>query len=568
MQPGRSTPSIRLITLALSGWLWLAANASNANLIATVDKTTITEFEVLTLTVTFNGADPGGQPDFRPLQRDFEIVGQSSQSSSSVRIAGGRTVRNLTTDWIVQLRARQRGQFTIPPLQLGPHRSNPIPIRVAARSAAATRRDAEVIFFETSVDSRSVYVQAQLIYTVRLYWSGSITGEFPAAPTLENAVIELLVDENRYETVRNNRRYNVLEKQYAIFPQRSGRLTVPKEVFNGARGRDTLFNFSRREPVYAESKPLAVDVKSRPAAFPADAPWLPAANLNVQARWSGDADTANWKVGEPISRTLTMTADAVTASALPALLGTPPAGLRSYPDPPAIDEAVFERGIRATRVETQGLVPEAPGPVTIADLRIPWWNTRTDQLEFAVVPGLQASVALAPRTHRSNPVEPLSAVPDANRAGPTVNTVHNPGFWPWVALGFGLLWCVSTLQWFLTRQQLSRTPEEKPDHSAPDEAAAWSAVLAACRSSDAHATHAALRQWCHLRWGFWSPSELGRRTGGDLEQNMAVLDASLYQTPGTEWDGEPLRAALEAARANFEPTRERTPGQLAMLNPG
>ena len=562
----------RGVSLALAIVILLGAGDVEANLLATVDRDAVTEYEVVTLTVTFTGADPGGQPSFAPLQRDWDILGTSSQSSSSIRIAGGRTVRNVTTDWIVQLRAQRRGQLMIPPLQLGPHRSNPIPIAVGARSAAAERRAAEILFFETSVDQHSIYVQSQLVYTVRLFWSESITGEFPPPPTIDDAVVENLVDENRFVSVRNNRRYNVLEKQYAIFPQRSGRIELPKEVFNGARGRDSLFSFSRKQqPVYAESKPLIVDVKPRPSAFPADATWLPAARLDVQARWSDGAEAREWQVGQPLSRTLTLTADGVTASALPTLIGEDIAGVRTYPDPPATDESVFDGGIRATRVETLGIVPSEPGTVQIGATRIPWWNTTKDRLEYAVVPGLVATVLSPEITHLTPTPEPalsapLATAPTASAAPPSAVGAA-PGFWPWVALAFGVLWCGSTIQWFLTRARLQRLhPAGEPEHRGEANVArAWHQVVTACRRDDALAAHAALRQWCHTRWGFWSPSELGRRRP-EVAAAVRELDAALYQDAvPTSWRGAALLEALQPLGAQ-DGTDEGGAG-LAQLNP-
>lgn len=568
MQPGNTSIRRSLMTALL---LWLTSSAASANLLATVDRDTLTEYEVLTLTVTFSGDDPGGQPNFAPLQRDWEILGTSSQSSSSIRIAGGRTVRNVTTDWIVQLRAQRRGQLTIPPLQLGAHQSNPIPVVVGARSAAAERRAAEILFFETSVDARQVYVQSQIVYTVRLFWSESITGEFPQPPSVDNAVVETLVDENRFVTVRNNKRYNVLEKQYAIFPQRSGRIDLPKEVFNGARGRDSLFSFSRKQQaVYAESKPLTVEVMPRPAEFPAGAPWLPAARLDVQARWSDGADSTDWRVGQPLSRTLTLTADGVTASALPTVLNDELRGARTYPDPPATDESVFDGGIRATRTETQGIVPTAPGVIRIPDRRIPWWNTTTDQLEYAIVPGLTATVLSPEITHRTPSPETIAPeVPEVATVDQPGVAAANHGFWPWLALVFGLLWVASTIQWFLTRQQLRREGSDSAGHAVPPDSAerAWTRLVAACRDDDAGASHEALRAWCHARWGFWSPSELGRRHGGSVADAVRELDAAIYRADATgAWRGGALLAVLEPIARNGA-ERAGTPAGLARLNP-
>ena len=89
-----------------------------------------------------------------------------------------------------------------------------------------------------------------------LFYTESIKGSFPPPPDLPDAVVTTIVDEKRSETIVNNQRYHVLEKRYAIFPQKSGILTIPLEVFRGTRGGSGFF--SQRQQVSALTEDLNI----------------------------------------------------------------------------------------------------------------------------------------------------------------------------------------------------------------------------------------------------------------------------------------------------------------------
>lgn len=555
-----------LMRLVFASLVVLFPASATAELLANVDKTTVSNLETLTLTVSYSGADPGEEPDFSILEKDFVVQGTSAQTSSTFRMGGGRTTRALNINWIVQLVPRKLGTLVIPSFQIAGERSQPIAIN-ASRNATGGRRESQTLFFETMLDKSTVYVQEQLIYTVRLYWAEAISGEFPPPPAIDNAVVETLTTENRFSTVRDNRRYNVLEKQYAIFPQQSGDLIIPPESFNGLRGGDSLFNFSRRETVFAQSEPSTIRVKPHPPQFPDGAPWLPASALNIQELWSSSPPV--FVVGQPLSRTLTLTADGVAASLLPPLSATEMVGTRMYPDPPATDEAILPAGIRATRVETTGIVPTNPGLLTIPELRIPWWNTTTDTLEYAVIAARRTVIEAAPVTHLTPVAPPTEVTPEAATV-PGTNSLGGPdytNYWFWAAMGFGVLWCLTLVQWFTDRRKWKGLAPSAPRAAEAGRNAdqLWVAVVSACRNNDASGARTSLLKWLAARFHTTSiQTLLHDHPSPELRSALAELDGYLYAPTGHQtWNGAALLASLAPIATKPEDHRST----LAALHP-
>ena len=95
----------------------------------------------------------------------------------------------------------------------------PIEDSQTTQTNSQIQRMRELVFFETSVDKNSVFVQEQILYSVKLFYSESIRGDFPTPPSLQNTIVENVEEEKRYESIINRKRYYVLEKKYALFPQ-------------------------------------------------------------------------------------------------------------------------------------------------------------------------------------------------------------------------------------------------------------------------------------------------------------------------------------------------------------
>ena len=377
--------------VALLIWLLSISPLLHSAVTATVDQNQISEFDVLTLTIRVT--DQGStEPDFRALENDFTIINQQSQQNSSISLINGRQTSRSYVDYQVTLRPTRQGNLLIPAITVGTERTNPIGIRVIAQSQAARNQMQQILFFETLVDRDEVYVQAQLLYTVRLYYADSISGDFPAAPDLPNAMVEIIENERRFETVVNNRRYYVLEKRYAIFPQQSGPLVLAPETFVGTRGRGGLF--SSRERVNAVSSGHTLSVLPVPASFQ-DKRWLPAQSLTIDAVLN--RPDSPLVVGDPINRVVTLKGAGVTAALLPELSFGDTDGARLYIDQPVVEELASEQGLAAESVVTIGIVPTQAGTLALPDINVYWWNTEERRQEVAVLPGVNLAIGAAPQ---------------------------------------------------------------------------------------------------------------------------------------------------------------------------
>ncbi len=253
------------------------------------------------------------------------------------------------------------------------------------------------------MNKETVYVQEQLLFTVRLFYTinGIRNPQFTELE-MEDTVIQLIGSPNQYEQIieeeRNGSiepvRYGVYEKRYVIFPQRSGPLEIPDILFRG-EVTDGSSNFvfrnlnTRRVTAFIDG--ITINVDERPAAAQQSDYWLPVTNLTLEEEFS--SDITNLRVGDSVVRTITMVADGLDGAVLPPFSPEEIEGMNVYPDPPDIQRTFVEGSIVGTRIETTTLVPTTAGELEIPQIIIQWWNVDSNQLESTVVPATRIEIA-------------------------------------------------------------------------------------------------------------------------------------------------------------------------------
>ena len=76
-------------------------------------------------------------------------------------------------------------------------------------------------------------MQAQVILTLRIYHSVSLYDDSTLSPLqMPEALVERLGEPRTYEKTINGVRHGVIEVRYALFPQKSGELTIPAQLFS------------------------------------------------------------------------------------------------------------------------------------------------------------------------------------------------------------------------------------------------------------------------------------------------------------------------------------------------
>lgn len=518
---------------------------------AFVDRTDIAINDVITLTIRTDASLGNTRPSLEGLNRDFEQVGGSSTRSTYTNNNGNIQSWN---EFSISLRPRTTGTLTIPAFRVGTEVTNPITIRVGEASTDPVDSSDE-IFMESSVSKSEIYVQEQLIYTIKIYYSiGFDQGAQLTSPQVGDAVVQQLGSDVNYQEVVDGIGYNVTERRFVIFPQSSGTLSIPPVYFTASVGRRSginrfFNNRSQMREINLASEAHDVTVLPRPASFPANATWLPAAELTLEESWSGPLE--NVPVGEAVTRNIVLTATGLSSSLLPGITYASQPGLKFYGDQPVREDLANREGVIGKRSEGTAIVASDPGNYVLPEVRVPWWNTTANRLETATLPARTLTI---PEPEGGEFVEPeVDFVPLSGSNAPAApvqvasgGDAGNNLLWIGTTVGFACLWLFSTMMWLRSRREGVEAALVLPQAHAPQTADAKQKAAAAkspdadvclrvlhtaCANNNLHDVRAALLKWGQASFnsGPMSLDQLAQRCGdAKLSEQVRALDSALY----------------------------------------
>ncbi|WP_085633367.1 BatD family protein [Pseudomonas sp. R16(2017)] len=522
-------------TALLLPLLICTATAQAAGLTASVDRTRLNSGETVELTLESNDVTQFGKPDLAPLEPLFEVRGTRQVNQLNTLNGDNRA----TTRWIVTLLPKNNGSVVIPPLQLGDAQSQPITVQVVESDDRESADSLDPVFIEASLDQSSVYVQAQAVLTVRIYHSVSLYDDSSLTPLqIADARIEQLGDTRTYEKDINGVRHGVIEMRYAIYPLHSGLLSIAPQTFSATLvdtrpSADTSTQGPKPGKLMRiSSAATALTVKPKPITYPADAPWLPARSLTLSESWNPEPD--HLQVGDSLTRSLTLKAEGLASSQLPALPATEANGLRRYPDQPVLNNQSGDRGLTGSREEREALVPSRSGAIELPTVEVVWWNTFEDHLEHSSLPARTLQVA-------SNPSLQVDTPAGTQASG----GADSEALWWWklstlvlactTALGFGLWWRARWQPAILRAAQTGPSPRTLLDD-----------IKRASQANDPHATRQALDAWARQQ-----PETLADMAARFVPLSDALdgLNGALYSETGQHWQGEDLWRAIRTIPA-------------------
>lgn len=537
-----------------------------ANIQVQVDRDPVNLDESFQILFTADG-EPDDEPDFTPLHQDFAIHSQSQ--SSQVSVINGQYSRQI--QWTLNAMAKRSGDLAIPPVAFGQDSSPALPIHVQAGRTGESGGDAAEgsgeVLVEVDAEPKNPYVQAQVLYTVRILYQVGLGNARLEEPKLDNAVLVRLGEDKKFATQRHGQMYQAIERRFALFPQQSGRLAVQPPVLEAElAGRHSLFNrFFLQQPdriVKLRGKTVELEVRPIPKAYKGQH-WLPVQHLELSETLSKNPPRV--AAGEPLTRTLTLKAQGSTVGNLPELATNAIAGLQAYPDQPALEESPSPAGLRASRVEKAALIPGQAGDYALPEIAIPWWNTQTDREEIARLPArvLTATGGAAPApVPAAADQESSSGAPACdNSAAPApgpVAAAAPPWLWIGLAACAGLGWLATALAWWRLRRQhpAPTASADAPASAKPDERALRSRLREACQANDVQATRQALLVWAGAHWPHHPPrhlDELAARGNPALAREIQRLNQAAYGSAGTAWDGAALWQALAQTSSGKTP---------------
>jgi hypothetical protein len=452
----------------------------------------------------------------------------------------------------VELEPRAEGSFTITPIALGNESSPRLRLTVlpATHANAGSVRE---LFIEVEADAARAYVQQQVIFSVRLFVGANLIEGSLSDPTPADTVIKRLGDDIQYSTQRGEKSYRVIERNYALFPQKSGSLEIPPVRFQGltrepAQSNDRYFNrlFNNGKRARAKSKSLVLEIVPPASRFTGNH-WLPAKRLKIDDL---SRDQVEFRVGQPITRKLQIQALGLTAEQLPEINFTATSQFNVYPDKAVLETHQDKQNLTGLLQQSIALVPTETGEITLPELAVRWWNTQTDQPETAVLPAKTITVLAATSSDTRQKSPPTQLVEttvkndssiESQSVSPNLNS-YQGNLWQWITLALTLAWLITLFLLWRVKTTVKEKQETPTSSSrSQDKKNLLKKVRTAIDQNDPRATRLALLAWSRALWQENPPgtiSDLVERVNSpELQQALHQLDQHLYADPVVDWSG-------------------------------
>lgn len=529
-------------------------------LVATVDRNPIMEKESFVLEVTADDDIDTNALDTSPLLKDF-IVGRTSVSSQTSMVNFNTT---RTTKWTTVLIPRKVGKLVIPSLEIDSFSTTPIQLEVS-KSTTENGSKPKDIFITSEVSSKEVYVQQQLTLTVKLHFSTELKRGSLTEPALDEANITQIGKDKESDNIINGKRYRVIERNYAVSPQQSGEFVLQTPMFSGeilaqSNRRTNFLSFAETKPVSVLGEEINLSVKPIPDSYQGF--WLPSELLTLHQAWQPNTDS--FKVGEPITRTITLTSAGLSEEQLPDITVTTPKGIKIYPDQAELHTGMNNNRLVSQKKQNFALVASKAGTYELPEIIIPWWNTVTNRQQQAIIPA--KTITILPNDDEES--TPITSVINTNNnatgdAEPKTIIIKESSWLQWLFLA---LWLLTSLAWLLTamlkRQTLGKASIKTvgPDNSRNE-------LLIACKQNQGKKALSLLVPWAKNYFPHCKVSTLDdvkhAINNEALSNELTLLQQTCYGKTQTDWNGSSLYNIVKS----LNESNIKTTSQSITLNP-
>jgi BatD DUF11 like domain len=486
----------------------LSAMANGAH--AVLDRNEVHLGETVTLNVRIDGSMNASTPDLSALNNDFEILGASTNSVLNV-VNGQQTAQVIIG---IALRPKHAGDLQIPSLTIGSDQTQPLTLHVDPPDNSVTGTDNHKdVFIDVTADPNHAYVGQQLLLRVRLFFDVNINGGTLPDPQADGADLRRLGGDTDYESVRNGKRYHVVERRYALIPQRAGTVTIPSFEFQGEAVEPSDANdpgllgqgglFGNSTPVEADSTPVTIDVQPTPSNW-GKTTWLPARALTLDLQ--GLPSDGKITVGQPLNLHMTVEATGLPADALPEPSLPTIDGATVYPDQPTNTTQDDGQWLTGRRERGFAIFPQRAGTLTIPATTLTWFDVQSGQQQVATIPAHTLTVVAAangaPATPSSTAQAAVSATPAVASSVPVASNATTrsaaPSFWQWVAIISVGLWLLSIAAFLWWHRSKRRPASSEVPRSMDSARHLRHAFMEAARGRDSAVQAHSLLAWARV----------------------------------------------------------------------
>lgn len=550
---GQHKKRIIILALVLHQFFIASALAATPQVTTTLDRSQISAGETFKLTLTINGEFNSETADTTALEKDFIIV--SSMVAPQMTVINGAVSQR--TEVNLMLAAKRSGKLIIPSISIGKYSSTPQTITVSAEATKSLERNKQLAFLDAEIDNKFPVVQSQVIYRIRLFYATNISRGTLSEPNVKNAIVMPLGDDKEYQKTINGTMYQVHERLFALFPQRSGTLTIEPIIFSGMKSSNlnaqsfNQFLIDTQIPVRLVSPSVTLEVKPIPPTANQQN-WLPSKDLSIEETWSFPHQSI--QVGDPITRSIKIRAKGNTTSQLPKLNinSNVPHQVNVYSDNLKTNNSVVGEDVIAESQQDIAYIPSQAGEITLPEITLPWWDSINNQARIAKLPS-KIITLVAQNTQPPAVTQNVekSVSPTAQTTAPEQKSIQaHQTIWPTIALFLLLIWIATLIIIYRDRIKKYLTPRPKENVTAVSEKQILRQLKVACQQQDALQVKHYLEAWGKYHWPEKNTVNLGliakEINDQQLSTEISNLSTLLYSTKKSEWSGERLWQAFQA----------------------
>lgn len=379
----------------LFSMIFSVCSASNITVTSYVDKNTITLNELLRLTVEIKSDEQiGAEPEI-PQLTGFQIVGQSSSSSTSIEIINNEMSRTVKQSFTYSLRPLKTGSFTIPPIYTKfknkTYRSKTINVTVvdASSNYQQPRQNSQKqnnsssnnvqIFLQATPSKSEVFVGEPFTMRYVLYSNKGLVGlnaekmpEF--AGFVKEETFQAKNITHTLEVINGIRYYAYRISNYTLFPTYSNTFTLDKMELLCAYEvpAKSFFDFGTTKRVYIQSNTSVIRVKPLPLTGQPQNFSGAVGQYDIKS----DLSSKLLKTGESVTLTLTISGSGNIRMFEPPTLPIIP-NIDTFP-PEESDDLYHPDNISGKKVIKYILIPEEPGTYDLPEISFTYFEPRSE----------------------------------------------------------------------------------------------------------------------------------------------------------------------------------------------
>jgi hypothetical protein len=530
----------------------------------------------VTVTYISNDNAANSTPDFSALKKDFRIL--NTNYGNAINMING--VTSVQSFWRLQLEPKKAGELIIPEINFGSDKSTAHKLLVTANPmmqyAVSTKQNTPV-FVRAEINSLSPYVQSQILYTFKLYFRTQLGDARIELPQIKDAMLMQLEDRPGYQTTIKGTVYHVLEKTFAIFPKKTGAITIPPMQFHALALDDPVntsgnpFTFDEPKKVSGSTKDFKLTVQDIPANYQGTT-WLPAKDITVTEQWSNTS--GHWESDVPVTRTIIIEAQGLRADQLPDLIIDKIKGVTLYTDRPKRSNTIQNNMIVGVLEQKVTFIPTSTQSFVIPPIKINWWNLETNANAITQLKEIAIQVKAAAHLSRFSDgmtQNKTSLLPDTKMISMPKTQVFYLSIWFWIACLLFAIWIV-TLSFMLRKKSDRRDKKIEFTHKPIE--MSEKTFEQACRTGQALLAQQYLLGWAKTQFqevpfNLTILYDLIR----DDSFNLALqeLEHALYAKKSAPWNGEALFQAFQRIKKSCQSETKREvklqSDPLPLLNP-